>query len=589
MDPIASLKRNTEELLHLFDGRVQKIRNREAFSLLVRRLDESKAKRTLAKLLGEGEFVAVGIDGSMDQVESLEMLLFYVNAIGYRCAFTVSNGEVNFDMRHVVRDSKLGSTSAVPLWLEDCSTVAGQEGPRESEVEHMAALMNISFSLMLMAELTSAMKAFENRGLKLLFLDRPLSGSYHTLARDVRNLLLKGSTPLSKIYPGDIRRDLSMALSVPFEGAPKATHGPYRVHAAMEMLAEGATFQQVVEWMGLDPQGADRLLRALLKRGQMYDILEGDEGHMKVREELGGYRERLRQLALQVSDRLFLGTEHPLRVDGEWLTTTELNVVNYVLLGSLVERARERGVLLVGLTKDTNSSDISRSLMELCGVPQEINPGMRHDRVMLSVVSVTNSTICRPPWRSVGYDSCFSTLTKNDEDVGGTTPKLRAARKVATREKLFVRFFFQSRASSRTQYRSPVFLLDRPYDPRYDDGFEEEVEYVEKGRVERMKPYLELSGVNELDNAVLYLLSKSDNPEVFEAYGHNMLLYLADKAVKADVKMMRGTLQGLVNLELTPLARREKLFSIVRRWRDSRSEMESARSSASTPYDFKPE
>jgi hypothetical protein len=341
--------------------------------------------------------------------------------------------------------------------------------------------------------------------------------------------------------------------------------------------------------MGLDPQGADRLLRALLKRGQMYDILEGDEGHMKVREELGGYRERLRQLALQVSDRLFLGTEHPLRVDGEWLTTTELNVVNYVLLGSLVERARERGVLLVGLTKDTNSSDISRSLMELCGVPQEINPGMRHDRVMLSVVSVTNSTICRPPWRSVGYDSCFSTLTKNDEDVGGTTPKLRAARKVATREKLFVRFFFQSRASSRTQYRSPVFLLDRPYDPRYDDGFEEEVEYVEKGRVERMKPYLELNGVNELDNAVLYLLSKSDNPEVFEAYGHNMLLYLADKAVKADVKMMRGTLQGLVNLELTPLARREKLFSIVRRWRDSRSEMESARSSASTPYDFKPE
>ncbi len=109
------------------------------------------------------------------------------------------------------------------------------------------------------------------------------------------------------------------------------------------------------------------------------------------------------------------------------------------------------------------------------------------------------------------------------------------------------------------------------------------MEYVEKGVVLDIKPYLEAGETNALDNALLYLLSRSDNPEVFEAYGHNALLYLADKAVKADVKLMHGTLEGLVNLELTPLARRENLFAIIRRYRDARSQMEAARDTAGKP------
>jgi hypothetical protein len=62
-----------------------------------------------------------------------------------------------------------------------------------------------------------------------------------------------------------------------------------------------------------------------------------------------------------------------------------------------------------------------------------------------------------------------------------------------------------------------------------------------------------------------------------EAYGHNQLLYLADKLVKGEVQLMKGLLRGVVDLELTPLARREKVFSIARRFRDLRAESESAR------------
>jgi len=225
---------------------------------------------------------------------------------------------------------------------------------------------------------------------------------------------------------------------------------------------------------------------------------------------------------------------------------------------------------------------VTRSVLGLCGIPDSLKPGMRHDRVMLSIISATNPQICVPPWRSVGYDSSFSTLTENTEVVAGTSPRLRAARKVASRECLFVRTYFQTRASSKTPYRSPVFLLDRPYDPKFDAELRVSFEYVERGGLQKMEPYLEGAGLNDLDNALLLLLAKSDNPEVFEAYGHNALLYLADKAVKADVRIMHGTLEGLVNLELTPLARKENLFAIVRRYRDARAEMEASRDSHGT-------
>ena len=582
MDSLTSLKRNTVDLLNLFNARVERMRNKEGYQAIVKRLDEGKAKETLLKLLGKGTFTAIGIDGSMDQVESLEMLLFYVNAAAYSCDVSVSDEGVQFGTKRAKKENKLGTTSAVPLWLEDCATVAATVGSQESEFEHMAALMNISFSLMLMAELTSALASFRDEKLKVLFLDRPLSGSYHTLGRDVRNLLLKEGTPLVRLYKGDLKRDLYLATAVPAGGAPVARHGPYAVHALLQRLAEGVALQDAVDEMGLDPARATSLREALFRKDKLYDFLDKSSDGVTLKVECQGFRARLEGLASKVAQRLFSSEEYPLRVDGEWLTTVELNTVNYVLLGSLVETARRHGALLLGLTKDTGSSDVTRSVLGLCGIPDSLKPGMRHDRVMLSIISATNPQICVPPWRSVGYDSSFSTLTENTEVVAGTSPRLRAARKVASRECLFVRTYFQTRASSKTPYRSPVFLLDRPYDPKFDAELRVSFEYVERGGLQKMEPYLEGAGLNDLDNALLLLLAKSDNPEVFEAYGHNALLYLADKAVKADVRIMHGTLEGLVNLELTPLARKENLFAIVRRYRDARAEMEASRDSHGT-------
>jgi len=92
-----------------------------------------------------------------------------------------------------------------------------------------------------------------------------------------------------------------------------------------------------------------------------------------------------------------------------------------------------------------------------------------------------------------------------------------------------------------------------------------------------IEPFFEGDKFGLIDNAILYLLSMADNPEVLEAFGHNQLLYLADKAVKAEVKQMKSMLRGVANLELTPMIRKNRIFSIARRFRDLRSESEYAR------------
>jgi len=76
---------------------------------------------------------------------------------------------------------------------------------------------------------------------------------------------------------------------------------------------------------------------------------------------------------------------------------------------------------------------------------------------------------------------------------------------------------------------------------------------------------------------MLRVLSLTDNPEVYEAFGHNQLLYLADKAVKSEIRLMRSSLRGVADLRLGAIAKREQVYGIMTPYRDQRSEAEASR------------
>ncbi len=566
------LKDRIDGLVETFNRRFERLRGNRAFAELMRKLDEEGAKELALRIFGPGEHLASGIDGSMVQEEALEMLLFHVNATGYTAPFLVNEEGIHFDFERMEKDEHLAVSSSIPLWLEDLPNVEVMPESMGSE---------ITFSVMLLSELWLGIRALE-RGVKLLFMDRPLSGTYQTVSRDVRRFLKMEDTGLERLFGKEAKACFSLLLLLGPANSYVPERRSYRLHRLVYEMDRGRRgIYELAQAVGMEKDAeVKRMVEKLRRLAEEYGALklEFDEAHLAYKD----YRERAYRMAFAIANRMFgKGREHPLRIDEDrWLTTPEINTVNFALMSRLVELSREKGALVIGIAKDTNASEFVRAVVPLLAgeglLPKGMVPAIRHDRVYLTMMASANPDIARPPWRSIGYDACFSTL------IMGRDGKLKAARKIVSRERLFIRGYFQSRLGEREGkelYRSPVFFYDRPFIPEFDEPYLTGLEFEDRYGPQKARVYLERE-TNGLDNLILYILSLSDNPEVFEAYGHNALLYMADKAVKAQSSLAKGLLKGIVVLKLTPLARRRKLDTIIRKFREERGEMEQRRRSS---------
>jgi hypothetical protein len=583
------LRNQTSSLVDLLTRRIRELSGRERLVPCIRCSEAFDARSSFLKA---GEYAAVGIDGSMDYDEVLEMLLFYVCATGFRCSFVVDK-DISFRLKGVERDKRLAASASVPLWTEDLFQVTEEIGSTEFELERSAD--RIPFALMTMAELSLAVKAVEDESVRLLFLDRPLSGTFGPLARDLRLFLMRGKSvllgketthgPLTLL---DFR--LASVLGSGSDWVPQRVQ--YLPYLAVQKLMKAGKLsgKELFEGLGLSEKRGKQLVRKLVRMHEasneglfVGDDLLGDDAVFALKEGVVDYWLRMKEAVSSVVGKVFHSSEHPLMLgEGEsWLTVIDLNAINTMLVHLLKEKALNSEVLVVGVAKDTSASEFVRAVIPYAKVqgliPEEERlPSLRHDRAFLTILSSTNPRLFKTPWRTLGYDACFTTMIEGD---GGKT--MRAARRTVSMERRFVRGYFQLRAfETDEEVRSPAFLYDRFYDPRTDDQFTVEMNVVERGKEAEIYPYWEGAGENRLDTFVLCLLSKCDNPEVLEAIGHNQLLYLADKAAKTEVKMMKGLLRGVADLELGTLSRRQKIFTIARRFRDIRKETEGAREKA---------
>jgi len=585
------LRKQTSDIANLFAARIQELRNRDKLVPCTRCLGSSSVKSSFFQ---SGDYAAVGIDGSMDYDELLEMLLFYVCATGFRCDFSVEK-EVRFRLDQVVRDERLAASASVPLWTEDLFFVTDDSGSTEYDLARSAE--RIPYALMTMAELSLALKAIEDKEVRLIFLDRPLYGTFGPLSRDLR-LLLKGKRSVlfgkETAYGPLTYLDFSLAsvLGSGKNWVPERSR--YLPFVAIQRLLQvgQSSSQELLRSLGVSEKGGKRLLKRLQQlhesssKGLFAEDINLDEEYpiLRLSENVKDYWLRIKAVVSSIVDMIFNSSEHPLMMDkGEsWLTVLDLNAVNVMLIHMLRERALDRRALVVGIAKDTSASDYIRAVIPYAKedgiLPKEEKlPNLRHDRAFLTILSSTNPALFGTPWRTLSYDSCFTTLIEGDEKV-----PLRAARQVVSMERQFVKGYFQLREfKSDSEVRSPTFLYDRFYCPETDDSFAADIMVLERGRKTLIRPCWEGRGENPLDTFILCLLSGCDNPEVMEAIGHNQLLYLADKAVKNEVKMMKGMLRGVADLELGSLSRKQKIFTIARRFRDIRRETEGARERAS--------
>jgi hypothetical protein len=584
------LRKQTSELADLLSSRIQELRNRDKLIPCIRC---PKSSDVQAAFLEPGNYVAVGIDGSMEFDELLEMLLFYVCASGFRCDFSVSK-EIHFSLDNVSRDERLAASASVPLWTEDLFFVTNEQGSTEQDLARSAE--RIPFALMTMAELSLALKAIEDDRVRLLFLDRPLYGTYGPLARDLRLLLRTRRSVLfgKETAHGPLTLlDLSLALVLGSGMNWVSDRSQYLPFIAVQRLLQVGELsaQKLSASLGISEKAGKRLLKRLVQMHKSSDNgllaedidFERENPIIRLKGNVKDYWLRVKETTTQVVETVFNSSEHPLMMGkGEsWLTILDMNAVNVMLIQMLREKALSSNVLVVGIAKDTSASDYIRAVIPYARIDglipkEEKLPNLRHDRAFLTILSSTNPGLFRVPWRTLSYDSCFTTLVEGEGDV-----PMRAARQVVSMERQFVKGYFQLREfKSDSEVRSPTFLYDRFYVPEIDNAYGANIEVFERGRKTLIHPFWEGRKENPLDTFILCLLSKCDNPEVLEAIGHNQLLYLADKAVKNEVKMMKGMLRGVADLELGSLSRRQKIFTIARRFRDIRRETEGAREKA---------
>ena len=584
------LRNSTAELAQLFQIRMDMLRDRSDIVEQLRPLEKAELPN-LEQILPEPR-VAVGIDGSMDYDEVLEMLLFYVAAAGYKCSFTVEGKDVNFDLLNSKRTEELFTSAVVPLWEEDLLNVVPHTSEQiETDVDFRRTLERIPFALMTMAELYLACKVVSEDKIRILFLDRPFSGTYPSLYRDAAFMLrLKRPLALEGLETSEgrvDRLDLNIASVIGSGLGYLPPRGIYLRYSGLQFLLQhpNASKMQLQSSLGL----TDETFQTML--GRIEDLNRSVGGALISSEDLEFIHisdqaqtswKRARALAFEIANRIFYRSaelRHPLLMDsGRWLSLMELNALNLVMLEALIEESRKRQVLVIGLAKDTTATDFTRAALPTSLALSDIDvklPGLKSDKALLTILSSANSSKLSTPWRTFAYDGCMATLVATaDSEL-----KIRAARRTITREQLFVRCYFQLRSfQNDPDIRAPVFLYDRLFLPEHDKSITQEITAIEERRKVELHPCIETKEKrSKIDNLVLLILSRCDNPEVLEAYGHNQLLYLADKLVKGEVGMMKGLLRGVVDLELTPLARREKVFSIARRFRDLRAESESAR------------
>src|SRR5437870_3272753 len=278
-------------------------------------------------------------------------------------------------------------------------------------------------------------------------------------------------------------------------------------------------------------KAVEKAVAGLRKLDAKFDgtLLSDSSGSgVKLREDVRSYWQRLTTLASNYGKLVFEVGAHPLLLPKDrWLTVFDVNTISLLLLEYLCEIAQKRRALLIGIAKDTTATDITRATLpfaEESGYirPRSPVPRINNDKAFLSILSSTNLSV-KTPWRTFGYDACFSTMRWRDEK----RPNFFAARKVVSREGLFTRGFFQLRTLRTDPHlRSSVFLFDRVLDGRYDTT-DNRLEVEEKGGVAEVRPYFEPGKGASLTNLALYILSMTDNTEVWEACGHKQPFDLA--------------------------------------------------------------
>jgi len=539
--------------------------------LILSNFDYEKAYKTAVDFFGSNIVEFAAIDGTEYSRTMLDLIIFY----GGACA---AQGNIRFrkEQRPLLEcSSRLleggnGISSCVPMHINEILDI--DQSSRELEEEGAIASQrtlsddaltnntSIANRIMTLSEFYLAYKIASDpsNDTRIILLDRSLSNMQSSLMYDTSKRRYWKSMTIFNLpieeQPIDMN-ELSYGryrISNEELGLPPL-RGDYLRYGLINFLEKKGPMdiEKMYQELGIDDEKRRKRLSTYLGKAveEGYLLQEG-----KVYQANPKYKDtwrRLRKLISHICSRLFEdeSSNNPLKImrGGEecWLTTLDLEFITLLCFYMLIEECWNRRILLIGITKDTAARDFINHIVPLFlneevwksrVTSERLRRTPRTDRMLLQWLSIQNHQKMTVPWALVEYDSAYRTMipelkSKRRGYVSGAT------RNKIVSEKLFLRSYIQlSEASTDPQLRSNVLSMDRLAYPEFDLKEEALIQFLHNygGADETVETimYTSKNIENELQNMVMTMLEVMSETSIPEAFGHNIPLFVADKAAK---------------------------------------------------------
>ncbi len=572
------LKVGASDQVSEYEERFQSLRglyDRFLSDYIVSDFSRQGAYETAEEFFGSNKVRFAGVDGTMYSRPLFDLMIFFGGA--YAATGTIQfskdeNPKVEYDSKFLKEGA--GISSVVPIYINEVpdidQTFFDLEEPGELSVSKPLideAIINnatIANWIMTFAEYYLAYKLIidPDKNIRILLMDRALSAERASLLYDTsKRELWKAKGSLIGYEVDDVPigvNDLAYGrycIRNQALGLPPA-RADYLRYAIVYLVEERGplSLSEICEALGVKDEKrvkrVERYIRASLKEGYLKD----ERSKYFINPKYADTWEMLKKLVSVLGDRFFFEEESketsPNRMkivkDGEehWLTTLDIAFLTLFCLYMIVEECWKRGVLFIGLAKDTAARDFKRQLIPILlredmlrgTISQEEFEKMPNtDRMILQSVSLFNTEKVKVPWSLIEYDSAFKTMIPDRKNRKGYVQGARRNR--ISPEKTFLKTYIQlSQASKDSRLRSNVLLTERLVHPEYDQKSDSTIQFwnefgAAKEPVETLL-FRDRTAKNPLQNLIMVTLRSMTSPSIPEAFGHNKPLFIADKVAK---------------------------------------------------------
>ncbi|MCW5945667.1 MAG: hypothetical protein KIT74_01395 [Fimbriimonadales bacterium] len=454
--------------------------------------------RDIEAFFGSEKLDFVAIDGTCAKDTFQDFVVFSACAYGAKGQVALSEDPPQIRYQRWTMEKDVSMVAYMPVPFVEFADIVD---PRYQEESFCASeservdMARIETRMMELAEIYLAYNVATSSSIespKVILLDRSLSGMFADLALSARDVPMVG-------YPFDGRgltyQDAVIALAHPFnESAKIPSLKRFRRHTAFIAAAHFQKSQELdlkalAKAHGMAISDLHEAVERITKDEPI--AVESEIATLRFHTSLNASWDYSVRLFQSICKKLFMDKDQTALLyespdeDGvlrqRWMSPDDLRFLIGVGLRALVEECWCRGIMLIGITKDSSSAYFSRNYLgvmkELAflakgGYPDlaelSVAPLPWTDRMLLEFLPHADSEL-KAPWSTVEFDSTFMTVRVVQEADGRRRIRGGYADAVA-QENLFAKSlaqFFLSRSKGEPMAGHVVFV-DRLLHPMLD-------------------------------------------------------------------------------------------------------------------------